>query len=363
MIRTFMAPGLYVQGPQAVETVGRHAATLGSVAGVLCDDHIRAKIEPMMAPCLAAEGLEVFWKGFVGKVTHAQLEAISREMTAAGCDVIVGVGGGSAVDAAKGVSARLGVSVITVPTVASTDAAPSRGVAIYTQDNRVACVEQLPRNPAAVIVDTAIIADAPARFLVAGMGDAISKHYEAQACIAAAALNKHGTHALRTGMVLAQSCLDTILERGVDAADEVRSGRAGSALEDVVEAILLMGCIAFENTGLSVAHSLAPALAALGREDTLHGEHAAYGTIVQAILEKQPAAEIEKLVTFFEQIGLSFRSGHFAPRGERLDAFVAALAEMTAANRNIRNHPQTILAADIVEAIRTLDEMALRRNS
>lgn len=363
-IRIFMAPGLYVQGPGAVKTVGRHAAALGSVAGLLCDDQMRETIEPLVAQGLAAEGLKIFRKGFSGKVTHVALDALAHDMNAAGVDVVIGAGGGSAVDAAKGVSTRLGVPVVTVPTVASTDAAPARGVAVYDEDNRVAGVEQMQRNPAAVIVDTAIIAAAPARFLVAGIGDAVSKHYEAQACIAAGALNKHRTRALRTGAILARSCLETIQERGAEAIAQASSGIAGEAVEDVVEAILLMGCIAFENTGLSVAHSLAPALAALGRADTLHGEHAAYGTMVQAVLEERPAAEIGRLADFFEEVGLSFRSAHFVPEGsDDAEGFAERLARLTVASPNIRNHPRTITAADIVAAIAVLDELTARRAS
>ncbi len=40
----------------------------------------------------------------------------------------------------------------------------------------------LPRNPNMVIVDTQIVAGAPARLLAAGIGDALATWFEARAC-------------------------------------------------------------------------------------------------------------------------------------------------------------------------------------
>ncbi len=44
----------------------------------------------------------------------------------------------------------------------------------------------LPNNPNMVIVDTKIVAGAPARLLAAGIGDALATWFEARACSVAA---------------------------------------------------------------------------------------------------------------------------------------------------------------------------------
>ncbi len=119
---------------------------------------------------------------------------------------MVGAGGGRALDAAKGVALRANLSVVTVPTVASTDAPASHGIAIYNEAHQVVRVEQLPRSPAVVIVDTEIIARARVRYLAAGIGDALSKLIEAKACVASQARNRHGTRPLLAGMAMAQHC-------------------------------------------------------------------------------------------------------------------------------------------------------------
>src|SRR5690606_8613754 len=110
-----------------------------------------------------------------------------------------GFGGGRALDTAKGVARRTGLPFVSVPTVASTDAPATRGVVIYDDAHNLAAIEQMEENPAFVIVDTAIISAAPARFLRGGIGDALSTKFEADAHWAGAGLTKHGTRPLLTG--------------------------------------------------------------------------------------------------------------------------------------------------------------------
>jgi glycerol dehydrogenase len=53
---------------------------------------------------------------------------------------------------------------------------------IYTEDGAFSRYQFFQRNPDLVLVDTTIIAKAPMRFLIAGIGDALSTWFEADAC-------------------------------------------------------------------------------------------------------------------------------------------------------------------------------------
>ena len=64
--------------------------------------------------------------------------------------------------------------MVIVPTLASNDAPCSALSVIYTPQGVTAGVEFYPDSPAPVVVDTDIIAAAPERYLVAGMGDAMA---------------------------------------------------------------------------------------------------------------------------------------------------------------------------------------------
>ncbi|OYW84643.1 MAG: hypothetical protein B7Z22_10235, partial [Hyphomonas sp. 32-62-5] len=106
---------------------------------------------------------------------------------AAAIDVLVAIGGGKVIDAAKCIARRINVPLIVCPTLASTDAPCSAAAVVYTAEGAFRDVEFLPSNPDLVVVDTAIIAKAPVRFLLAGMADALATGYEARTCVANAA--------------------------------------------------------------------------------------------------------------------------------------------------------------------------------
>ena len=90
--------------------------------------------------------------------------------------------GGKAIDTAKIAADRAGLPAIIIPTIASTDAPCSGCAVIYSKVGVFDSVCYQKSNPAAVLVDVAVIAAAPTRFLVAGMGDALSTWFEASSC-------------------------------------------------------------------------------------------------------------------------------------------------------------------------------------
>lgn len=72
------------------------------------------------------------------------------------------------------VAHEMDLPVVVVPSLASTDAPCTALSVVYSDAGVVEEVVYFPRSPALVVVDTAVIAEAPAVYLIAGMGDAMA---------------------------------------------------------------------------------------------------------------------------------------------------------------------------------------------
>src|SRR5262245_29625244 len=109
MHKIFMSTGCYIQGPGTLDLVGEKAATLGARVALVCDAGVRSLIEERLGKSFAAAGLWTATYPFEGEITHAVIEALTARVKADTADVVIGAGGGKALDAAKGVARRLGL--------------------------------------------------------------------------------------------------------------------------------------------------------------------------------------------------------------------------------------------------------------
>ncbi|MBT4642896.1 MAG: glycerol dehydrogenase, partial [Deltaproteobacteria bacterium] len=215
------------------------------------------------------------------------------------------VGGGKTLDTGKAVANNIKAASVIVPTIASTDAPTSSLVVIYNEDHVHEDVLFLPKNPDLVLVDSEIIAAAPVRFLVAGIGDAIATKYEAEACYKSDATNFQGGRCSVTALALAELCNDIILNHGISAKLSAENHLLTPSLEKVIEANILLSGLGFENGGEAVAHSFAGSLGLIPASNiAFHGEKVAVGVLIQLFLEDRPYKEIMELISFYRVIGL-----------------------------------------------------------
>ena len=277
-VRILGAPRRYIQGPGALSRLPEMVAGLGRCAVVIADPIALEREGPPLPNVRVLR--------FGGEITHAEIERLTAEARLGGADVVVAMGGGKAIDAGKGVSKRLDCPIAVVPTVASNDAPTSRLIVVYNENHAIVGIEMLASNPDVVLVDTSVIARAPRRLLAAGIGDCMSKTFEARACAAANGSNFFGGYPPLTALALADACYATVRRDGVAALAACDRQEPNGALENVVEAAVLMSGLGFESGGLSLAHSLTRGLTVHPRlAGALHGELVAYGTLVQVAHE------------------------------------------------------------------------------
>src|SRR5262249_57209880 len=130
--------------------------------------------------------------------------------------VMVGAGGVT-VPAPARAAADLDLPVVNCPTVASSDAPCSALSVIYTEEGVFQEYRFYRRNPDLVLVDTEVIAQAPARLLSAGMGDALATWFEARTCVAGSVKNMRGGGSSQSALALAELCYRTLLTDGAAA--------------------------------------------------------------------------------------------------------------------------------------------------
>jgi glycerol dehydrogenase len=305
VLRTFAGPLRYHQGPGAIEVLGGVLAPYGPRPLLVTDAYVRGLLENRITEILARSTLSPVWLELRGEITAAAADELTGSAPDAGVGVVVGIGGGKSLDAAKAVSLRLGLPVVTVPSVASNDSPTSAAVAMYDDAHRLVAVDRLPANPHAVVVDTELIAAAPVAFLRAGIGDAIAKKFEATACWAGTGATALGTRPLRIGSAVAEACYTVLRQHGPAGLAACAHHEVDDSLEAVVEAVILLSGLGFENGGLSLAHSLTRGLMqARGARNAMHGEQVAWATLVHLVAQCAPADEIADLRAFLLGVGL-----------------------------------------------------------
>ncbi|MFF7236472.1 iron-containing alcohol dehydrogenase family protein [Streptomyces collinus] len=153
---------------------------LDDLAGVLADQRISqsgrlavavsggsgARLRERLAPSLPG----ATWYE-VGGGTLDDAIRLAGAMKADHYDAVVGLGGGKIIDCAKFAAARVGLPLVAVPTNLAHDGLCSP---VATLDNDAGRGSYGVPNPIAVVIDLDVIREAPARFVRAGIGDAIS---------------------------------------------------------------------------------------------------------------------------------------------------------------------------------------------
>lgn len=153
---------------------------LDDLAGVLADERIAqsgrlavavsggsgTKLRERIAPSLPGAS----WYEVDGGTLDDAIR-LAGEMKSGHYDAVVGLGGGKIIDCAKFAAARVGLPLVAVPTNLAHDGLCSP---VATLDNDAGRGSYGVPNPIAVVIDLDVIREAPARFVRAGIGDAIS---------------------------------------------------------------------------------------------------------------------------------------------------------------------------------------------
>lgn len=295
-------PSQYLQGENLLHELPQLVNSFGSRGLILASKGVKQRILPKFG---STEVKKIPVEIFNGECCEDELARIACVIKENNIDVFIGMGGGKTIDTAKVAADRANIPVIVVPTIASTDAPCSGCAVVYTNEGVFEKTLYQKRNPAAVAVDMNIIADAPSRFLVAGMGDALATWFEARSCGQTKSMNECGGISTLTGLNLAKLCYDTLLKYGPAAKTANEEKIITPALNYITEANILLSGIGFESSGLAAAHAVHNGLTALSETHRFyHGEKVAFGVLTGLHFNGASPDEIETVYSFCKQVGL-----------------------------------------------------------
>lgn len=300
------------------------------------------------------EILDFLWYG--GECTYEGMDHIVRKTDKQHVDMVIGVGGGKALDTAKGVACKLGVPVFTMPTIASTCAATTKLSVVYKETGDFDSFMFFDKPPVHCFMDSEIIAQAPDQYLWAGMGDTLAKHYE---CALASRWDTLD-HSSGLGIEISTMCVKPTLQYGEKALEDCKNQTGSFELEQVVlNNIVSTGLVSMlveEKYNGALAHSLFYGLALLPHieKEHLHGEVVAYGVLVQLAMDNQ-VAEIKKLYDFYKKIKLPTSLRAIGVNNNR--DYLDAVLEETVNGPDMAYLPYKVTKDMVFEAIQKLEEI------
>ena len=357
MANIIASPGRYIQGKGALTELRLHAEKLGKKFFILTSASGKKRIEGLIGAGMAGSGCSAHYEVFNGECSRKEIKRVEEAFRASGCELIVGAGGGKTHDTAKAAAFFAKVPVIIVPTIASTDAPCSALSVIYSDAGVFEEYLFFPAGPNMVIVDTDIVAAAPSRLLVAGMGDALATYFEARACVASEATNCVGGKAGLAAVNLAELCYETLLRDGYNAKIAAENHVCTKAVENIIEANTYLSGIGFESAGLAAAHAIHNGLTAIDETHAFyHGEKVAFGTLVQLVLENA-SDDLEEALDFCHAVGLPVTLADLGIKKPEPAKLKKAAELACAAGETIHNMPFKVTPDMVYSAIVAADAL------
>ena len=239
-----------------------------------------------------------------GYSSQQAVDQISSSCTAT--DVIIGIGGGIILDTAKAIADKLKIEVILIPTVAGTCAASTPLSVIYSPDGVFERVAYHSRSSYLTLVDPSFLIHAPIDYLKSGIGDTLTKWYEAEAIIRNANDDRSQTLFVQAALNQSVFIRDILLNESIEAVQNSEAGIVTPSFTKTIEAVITLagtvGGFGGRYGRMSGSHAIHNGLSFIEETHTiLHGQKVAYGILVQLALENR-IDEIEALLSYYQQL-------------------------------------------------------------
>ena len=322
----YQSPGRYVQGKGIVSSIAEETERLGSHALIIADEVVWNITEEKIKESFSANNnVDFEYEVFKGESSEEEIQRIVKQYKEKNIDVVIGLGGGKALDTGKAVAFELKASVIDFASTASMDA------------------------PTAAV-----------RLFASGMSDGLATLIEVESTLRRQGQNMfHGKPTLAS-LAIAQKCEEVIFEYGYSAYTSVEKHIVTPQVDAVIEANTLLSGLGFENGGLAGAHAIHNGFTALEGDihHLTHGEKVAYGILVQLVLENAPTEKFMKYKTFFDNINMPTTLEGLHIENTSYEELVQVGERALTPNDTFANLSDKITADEIADAILTVNDLS-----
>ncbi|MGJ7045206.1 iron-containing alcohol dehydrogenase family protein [Thermoanaerobacterium thermosulfurigenes] len=306
-----LGAGRYIQVQNALDFIGKEILRLGKRAYIIGGKTALEISLEKIRKSIEKEGINYKINIFKGFCSMNQINWLSEEARKFDADVIVGVGGGKAIDTAKAVSNLLDKRIITVPTSAATCASYAVLSVLYSDEGNPLNNMYHNHEMDAVIVDTELITKrCPARMLASGIGDAMAKYPEIYYSLF---FDQNWEKSILSEIALriAKQNWDEYMKIGKKAVEDVEKKLITPEVENVIcMNIALTGLTSSLASGgkqLAIAHSFYDAICRYFKQqqtEFLHGELVSLGLLIQMKFNGCSEEDIKNYKEFIKSIKL-----------------------------------------------------------
>ncbi|MGL5942299.1 MAG: iron-containing alcohol dehydrogenase family protein [Waterburya sp.] len=301
-----IAPARVLRGENCLANSGKEIAQLGTRPLVVGGNQTIEVIKPRLETVLTTVKLTSQFASYSPDCAESSLIRLKNQVQEHSADLIIGVGGGKALDTAKLLAYQCELPIVTIPTSGATCAAWTALSNIYSETGAFQYDVALNRCPELLILDYGLVRTAPQRTLVAGIGDAIAKWYEASVSSG----NSTATLVI-SAVQQARILRDILFQKAAIALQKPESEEWREVVDATVLLAGVIGGIGGADCRTVAAHAVHNGLThLLEAHDILHGEKVAYGILVQLRLEEMvqgnqlAASARQQLLQFYTDIGL-----------------------------------------------------------